>query len=76
MLPAHLWLWNKAKVIKSYMNQYTPSKIIILESLKDLYEQSVQEKANVKVFVKSGNIAVIFLEYMWRSEIVICSWSG
>ena len=32
------------------------------------------EKANDKVFVKSGNLSIISLEYVWNSEIVVYSW--
>ena len=34
---------------------------------------SVREKADNKVFIKSGNMSIIFLEYMRKSKIVECS---
>ena len=36
MILIYLWPWNKVKVIKPDKNYYTPSKVIIMQSLKDL----------------------------------------
>ena len=35
---------------------------------------SVHEKANNKLFVKSGNRSIISLEYIWSHKIVVYSW--
>ena len=32
----HLWAWNKVKVIKCRMIKLTSSKVMIMQSLKDL----------------------------------------
>ena len=59
-------------VIKPSLNCFTPSKVIIMEDFKGYNHakierpslNSVHQKANVKVFVKSENISIISLEYV------------
>ena len=36
---------------------------------------SVCEKANINIFVKSGNMSIIILVYMWKSNLVVYLWS-
>ena len=35
MILIHLWPWNKVRLTKPGINWYTPSKVIIMQSLKD-----------------------------------------
>ena len=49
---------NKVKAIEPGMNLQPQRKVIIIESLRARLN-SVQEKANAKVYVKSGNMLII-----------------
>ena len=44
----HLWSWNKVKDIKPVMKMWTPSKVIIIYSLKDLALTMSEKKAALK----------------------------
>ena len=46
----HLWLWNKVKIIKPTMKMHTLSKVIIMQSLKDLALRVSEKKAMLKFF--------------------------
>ena len=46
----HMWLWNKVKVIKPAMKMLNPSKVIIMQSLKDLALTVSKKKAMLKCF--------------------------
>ena len=42
---SHLWPWNKVKVIKPTMKMLTPSKVMIMQNLKDLALTVFEKKA-------------------------------
>ena len=65
MILTYLWPWNKAKVIKLGTNCSTPSKVIIMQNLKD-HLNNVRQRANVKVLVKSETTTIISLEYVQK----------
>ena len=65
MIQTHLWPWNKVKVIKSRINWFTASNVIIMQSLKYLpYTVSAKKPAFFFFFlVKSENISAMSFEY-------------
>ena len=49
-------------------------ELIIMQSLRALTE-ILWNRANIKVFVKSGNTTIISLEYKLKSKIALYVWS-
>ena len=68
MTLTNLWPWNKAKVIKPCMHWQTQSKVIIMQSLKDL--NSVRQKGGIHSLVESENTSIISFEYVQKWKIV------
>ena len=55
----HLWPRNKVKVIKPTKIMQTPSKVIIMKSLRDLALMVSKKKPTLKFYFKWGNMSII-----------------
>ena len=55
----HLWPWNKVKVIEPAMKMYTLSKVIIMQSSKDLTVTVLTKRA--MFFSQQRNVSIISL---------------
>ena len=74
-----LWFWHACS-LKTRQGQQTWYELVDPKQgnnnaqFEEPHLNSVQEKANDKVFVKSGNTSIISLEYVEKSKIVLYSW--
>ena len=75
----HLWPWHKVKFIKPTTKMYVLSKVIIMQSLKDLAITVSEKKATLKVFclfVSFSSVKICQLS-PWtcvKIKIVVYSW--
>ena len=70
MILTYLWPWNKAKVIKPGINCSTVSKVIIMQSLKDLPKAVPSKKPVLKV-LSNQKTSIISPEYVQTWKIVV-----
>ena len=83
----HLWPWikpnfwhtsdleSKSRSPDLQWQNADPSKVIIVQSLKDLALMVSEKKPMLKGFLKQRNMSIISLEHVWNSKTAIYSWS-
>ena len=65
MILTNLWPWNRSRS-SAWYELIDPIQGYNNAKFETLHSNSVREKANDKVFVKSGNISIVSLEYVWQ----------
>ena len=72
----HLWPWNKAKVVKSGMDQYNPITVMFMQTLKDLTQAVSKKKWMLKFLSDQETCLFSPMEYMQKLKILVYSWSN